>query len=442
MKTFIQWIMEGRSFEYQGSRYSSFGKYYKKDGESISKEEYQKASEAYKNSGGAKKSTTKKTTKTKDESPAKKSSKKSEPKTAFDSIHAYCPTHERLKNTMYKPVKSLKECEEQIASFTGKKVFLSGITQKEVYNGIGASVHKVFSKYPYLGESKSLNYIATQAGMNKSVEDDVEEYMKSDYAKKNLQKDYDWIVKNFRFAQVGEDLCKNVHYTGMTLAEARKFRDLHGISWGDKVDERMSKLLIDKWYEIRKKKMKKNYKESLVPSEFKAKNAYAFYMTSKDDWSSWKKWSGIYFSPTNMKKSTTYYDLAVQQNFSPKGTDHTSIVTHELGHVMDNMLNLRVDDRIKELYRNNDAAAEVSKYAATHIKEFIAECFAEYMHSPEPRPVAKEVGKIIDEKYKLYAEATKVVMDKVKDGKIKPEEIDVYRDATIYNLRNKEVNNV
>ena len=39
MKTFKQWIVEGRSFEYGGSKYSSgFGKY-TKDGSSISKEE-------------------------------------------------------------------------------------------------------------------------------------------------------------------------------------------------------------------------------------------------------------------------------------------------------------------------------------------------------------------------------------------------------------------
>lgn len=36
MKTFMQWILEGRSFEYGGSKYSSgFGRYIK-DGKSIS----------------------------------------------------------------------------------------------------------------------------------------------------------------------------------------------------------------------------------------------------------------------------------------------------------------------------------------------------------------------------------------------------------------------
>jgi hypothetical protein len=51
MKTFTEFLIEGRGFSWNGSKYSSgFGRY-TKDGESISKEEYQRASEAYKNGG-------------------------------------------------------------------------------------------------------------------------------------------------------------------------------------------------------------------------------------------------------------------------------------------------------------------------------------------------------------------------------------------------------
>ena len=49
MKTFREFLTEGRGFSWNGSKYSSgFGRY-TKDGESISKEEYQRASDAYKN---------------------------------------------------------------------------------------------------------------------------------------------------------------------------------------------------------------------------------------------------------------------------------------------------------------------------------------------------------------------------------------------------------
>lgn len=50
MITFRQWLYEGKSFEYNGHRYSSgFGRY-TKDKESITKDEYMQASSAYKNS--------------------------------------------------------------------------------------------------------------------------------------------------------------------------------------------------------------------------------------------------------------------------------------------------------------------------------------------------------------------------------------------------------
>ena len=48
MKTFTEFLNEGRGFEWDGSKYSSgFGRY-TKDGKSISKEEYMKARTARK----------------------------------------------------------------------------------------------------------------------------------------------------------------------------------------------------------------------------------------------------------------------------------------------------------------------------------------------------------------------------------------------------------
>ena len=49
MISFTEYLLEGRKWEFQGSTYlTSFGKYYK-DGKQISKDEYSKASELYKN---------------------------------------------------------------------------------------------------------------------------------------------------------------------------------------------------------------------------------------------------------------------------------------------------------------------------------------------------------------------------------------------------------
>ena len=59
MKTFSEFLIEGRGFSWNGSDYSSgFGRY-TKNGESISREEYLRASEAYKNKDGVKTNTSK-----------------------------------------------------------------------------------------------------------------------------------------------------------------------------------------------------------------------------------------------------------------------------------------------------------------------------------------------------------------------------------------------
>ena len=436
MKTFTQWIMEGRSFMFGGKKYSSgFGRY-TCDGESISKEEYQKASAAYKGDG------TVKSSKTKEPKVVDKEQKKIPSVVSslskFDKIHTNCGTYQLLKNTVYKPVKSLKECEEQISKFTNKKVYLSGITNKEVYNGIGESIHKVFSKYPYLGESNELRYFATQAGMNKSVEDDVEEYMNSEEAEKSIQADLDWVVKKYKFAEKGSYASKAMYYmVGTTKLERKKFQEKHGITYDTVIDDKLEKAFKEFYLEARRKIKKKNYKDSIMPSEFKAKNAFAFYVNTDNKKSSWKKWTGVYFSPTNMKKSVDVYDKMVELGESPKGTTHASIVTHEIGHALDMILNLKDDEEIRELYRNNDVRNGVSKYAGSHIKEFIAEAFSEYIHSPSPRPLAEKVGKIIDKKYELYAMAMEVVGDMVKKGDIPAEQVDMYRDAVLSNVKSK-----
>lgn len=433
MKTFSQWIMEGRSFMFGGKKYSSgFGRY-TCDGESISKEEYQKASNAYKGSDT--------TSVSNSEIKDKKKVVKKEPENTlsnFDKIHTNCGTYQLLKNTVYKPVKSLKECEEQISKFTGKKVFLSGITNKEVYNGIGESIHKVFSKYPYLGESNELRYFATQTGMNKSVEDDVNQYMSSKEVEKSIQDDLDWVVKKYKFAEKGSYASKAMYYmVGTTKLERKKFQEKHGITYDTVIDEKLEKAFKEFYLEARRKIKKKSYKDSIMPSEFRAQNAFAFYVNTDNKKSSWKKWTGVYFSPGNMKKSVDIYDKMVEHGESPKGTTHASIVTHEIGHALDMILNLKEDEEIRELYKNNDVRNEVSKYASTHIKEFIAEAFSEYIHSPTPRPLAEKVGKIIDKKYELYAMAMEVVGDMVKSGDIPAEQVDMYRDAVLSNVKSK-----
>lgn len=412
MRTFTQWIMEGRSFEYGGSKYSSgFGRY-TKDGASISKEEYQKASEAYKT--GTKPSVPKKKTvinkKEIKTTPKKKKEISSKVKMspedeAFDKLHAKSKTYQMIKNNPFTPSKTLKECEMKIESYGDVTCHISGITDKDVFNGIAKSVHKVFSKYPFIADTKEIMYIATQAGMNKSVEKDVEEYVQSEELRKSIEKDFNYIQEKYGFAVVGKPAYKSIYALPITHNESKKFRAKHNITFETIIDENLSLALKEAYFDYMKKAKKKRYKEDLMPSiGSKKKNVYAFYMNTSYEQSFWKKFAGVYMSPTNMKDSKNTYKMSVMSNFHPKGTDYDSIITHELGHTIDYVLKVGEDKEIIDLYKNNSPEETVSRYAREDIKEFIAEAFAEYMHSEEPREMAMKVGKIIDRKYKEYAE--------------------------------------
>lgn len=112
------------------------------------------------------------------------------------------------------------------------------------------------------------------------------------------------------------------------------------------------------------------------------------------------------------------YNRDLQGGFHPEGTDWTAIVTHELGHAIDdyltNSLKLGGELRGKPRYvssvlrpkvmskcnlsvQRSDIKNNVSEYASKDAKEWFAECFAEYMKSENPRNVAKEFGKQFEE---------------------------------------------
>lgn len=93
----------------------------------------------------------------------------------------------------------------------------------------------------------------------------------------------------------------------------------------------------------------------------------------------------------------------VETNWHPPGCDTIrSIVDHELGHQLDTLLGAMHDPEIKALWSNGKDAVidNVSRYAATNIREMIAEGWAEYLNSTSPRPWALKIGQAIE---RLYA---------------------------------------
>ena len=103
--------------------------------------------------------------------------------------------------------------------------------------------------------------------------------------------------------------------------------------------------------------------------------------------------------------------------FHPKGLlNEQSVVMHELGHAIDDYLTftccsagvkgwkpkiVSADLRPKVMrackLKIADIGKEVSGYATKDAQEWFAECFAEYMLSDNPRQVATEFGKQLNE---------------------------------------------
>jgi hypothetical protein len=96
--------------------------------------------------------------------------------------------------------------------------------------------------------------------------------------------------------------------------------------------------------------------------------------------------------------------MSVRSSFHPIGCDTIkSVVDHELGHQLDDLLGLDRLPEIRTLYIEALAAGislQVSGYAGQNIKEFIAESWAEALNNENPRRFAIEVAKIIRSEYR------------------------------------------
>ncbi len=95
---------------------------------------------------------------------------------------------------------------------------------------------------------------------------------------------------------------------------------------------------------------------------------------------------------------------SVLSGYHPPGCDTVkSIVDHEIGHQLDDLLGLYKDAEVVALFnqlRQQSAVnSEVSGYANKNIREFIAECWSEFRNSESPRSIATQIGRILRARY-------------------------------------------
>jgi SPP1 gp7 family putative phage head morphogenesis protein len=92
----------------------------------------------------------------------------------------------------------------------------------------------------------------------------------------------------------------------------------------------------------------------------------------------------------------------VESKWHPEGTATLrSVMDHEIGHQIDYMLKLSKNPELQKLFsENRENMGEVlSRYGNKNIAEFIAESWAEYINNPTPRPLAKQVGDLMNAEY-------------------------------------------
>ncbi len=85
----------------------------------------------------------------------------------------------------------------------------------------------------------------------------------------------------------------------------------------------------------------------------------------------------------------------------PRCNTIKSIVDHELGHAIDYKYGIGRDRRLgEEVDRARQlpggVRVNVSTYATTNDREFLAESWAEYLNNPQPRETALRVGRLIE----------------------------------------------
>ncbi len=96
-------------------------------------------------------------------------------------------------------------------------------------------------------------------------------------------------------------------------------------------------------------------------------------------------------------------EVSVNSGFHPPGCDTIrSVVDHELGHQLDDLLGLHIDAAATAIYNEAKAKGigkEVSRYAEKNIKEFISECWSESINNPEPREYARRIAELVRARY-------------------------------------------
>ena len=273
----------------------------------------------------------------------------------------------RIKNNPFKPSSTTKQAGEQIKQWFGNKtvVALNPKIPVEHANDIASTLHDVLSEYPE---------IATQ----------IEAFGSATSVRTAVKKVSLRELSPSEIAKVTED--------------AKKEFDRKYGSWFNPSDKNTSESLKNDFVARAIEKAKGDVIVK-VPSISGRTVACA----TKDGLylSSYFSKDGSKDGLDDMKEYEERVGFWVKTDVSGAKT----VMLHELGHKLAyySFGNMDGNEEIREIYQKNGfikARSELSKYGASSSAEMIAEAFAEYKGSKNPRPMAVRIGKILDDAYK------------------------------------------
>lgn len=109
------------------------------------------------------------------------------------------------------------------------------------------------------------------------------------------------------------------------------------------------------------------------------------------------------FGARDIRQAKIDLEKSVLVSHSPNGCDSIDgPIYHEIGHTLDFLCAVANDEQLLAEYNSLsalDIQNNLSGYATSSIREFIAEGFSEYMSSATPRTLAKHIVEAIDRCY-------------------------------------------
>lgn len=114
----------------------------------------------------------------------------------------------------------------------------------------------------------------------------------------------------------------------------------------------------------------------------------------------WERFRGIMVNSNKPYSELVVGAAKYENGWHPKGASTVkSYFDHEVGHIIDYAYGIRSDKDMIALfnqYTKREIETGLSGYGATSIAEFIAEGYTEYVNSPAPREIARQIGAIIE----------------------------------------------